>query len=114
MGWIGVDLDGTIAHYQPEDFNPLRVGDPIEGDVLREVRRLIRIRRDVRIFTARANPMGWEDLGIDVADVVKAIQDWTDKHLGKRLPVTYQKDYMMEFLIDDRCREVIFNEGKWR
>ena len=50
-GWIGVDLDGTLAHYDEfrgDDY----VGEPIEPMVER-VKQWLDEGKDVRIFTAR-------------------------------------------------------------
>ena len=40
------------------------------------------------------------------------IQDWTEKHIGHRLPVTCEKDYGMIELWDDRAVRVIHNKGE--
>ena len=51
-GWIGVDLDGTLAHYT-HWVGPLHIGSPIPAMVSRV--KLYRIQgQDIRIFTARA------------------------------------------------------------
>ena len=58
MGWIGVDLDGTLAeHYWPAkgDYDPTRIGDPIPMMVER-VRGWLAEGREVRVFTARGGP----------------------------------------------------------
>lgn len=96
LGWIGVDLDGTLAQY--DVWRGGHVGDPIDGPVLEYVRMLVREGADVRIFTARAACQGSE-----LEEQVTAIQAWTAKHLGKVLPVTCVKDMHMLFMIDDRA-----------
>jgi hypothetical protein len=58
--------------------------------------------------------MGWKDQGVDVADVVRAIERWCETHLGKVLPVVYEKDYHMAVLFDDRAVAVTPNNGHWR
>ena len=42
----------------------------------------------------------------------KAIQDWTEQHLGQRLDVTDVKDSHMTHLYDDRAVPVERNTGK--
>ena len=95
-GWIGVDLDGTLAHYD-EYRGDAHVGEPIEP-MVRQVRRWLREGRDVRLFTARKpHP---------------AIRRWMVEHLGALLPITNVKDPSMQLLIDDRAGVVVRNTGK--
>lgn len=95
-GWIGVDLDGTLAHYDKYRGDD-HVGKPIEGMVKR-VRQWIDEGRDVRLFTARKpHP---------------AIRRWMAEHLGAILPITNTKDYHMQALYDDRAVQVERNTGK--
>lgn len=101
-GWIGVDLDGTIAKYESWK-GPEHVGEPIPLMVER-VREWLARGIDVRIFTARVS----NDPG-DVAR--KAIQRWCELHVGAALPVTCCKDYAMVELWDDRAVQVIPNTG---
>jgi hypothetical protein len=95
-GWIGVDLDGTLAqydHYRGDDH----VGAPIQPMVDR-VRGWLADGHDVRLFTARKpHP---------------AVRRWMREHLGKSLPITNVKDYKMQLLIDDRAIGVQRNTGK--
>jgi hypothetical protein len=52
-GWIGVDLDGTLAYYDPEaDFDPEKVGPPVPKMVAR-VKRWLAEGKTVKILTAR-------------------------------------------------------------
>jgi hypothetical protein len=107
-GWIGVDLDGTLAHYtswQPDGG----VGAPV-SPMVKRVRRWIHEGKDVRIMTARVCP---NDLtGADgAAYQTKIIQAWCLAHLGKALPVTATKDYQMIELWDDRAVQIIPNTG---
>lgn len=100
--WIGVDLDGTLAKYttwKGEDH----IGEPIPLMVNR-VKEWIAAGKDVRIMTARVadDPDG---------KIAKLIQDWTEEHLGKRLPVTNVKDHQMEALWDDKAHRVEKNTG---
>lgn len=98
-GWIGVDLDGTLAHYARN--TGFDIGDPIEP-MAERVRLWIREGRDVRIFTARAS----------VAVLIPEISEWCVKHLGTALPVTNVKDFGMVELWDDRAVQVEMNTGR--
>jgi hypothetical protein len=101
LGWIGVDLDGTLAHYdgwKGED----QIGPPIVPMVNR-VKKWLDEGQDVRIFTART---GNGQKSID------AVQAWCEEHLGKKLPVTATKDFSMTTLYDDRAIQVQKNTGR--
>lgn len=99
-GWIGVDLDGTLAHYDTWR-GPEHIGEPIMPMVER-VRRWLAEGQEVRIMTARAN------LQLSVA----AIQVWTHQMFGQVLEVTQTKDLHMKELWDDRAVQVIPNTGR--
>jgi hypothetical protein len=119
-GWIGVDLDGTLAEYHGFN-NALSIGAPIPKMVER-VKLWLSEGRDVRIFTARvdggsvAKTMGVDlslvDIYADRERITRLIQDWCEEHIGIRLPVTCMKDYGMIELWDDRCVQVIKNTGE--
>ncbi len=108
-GWIGVDLDATLAEYHGW-IDEHHVGEPISPMVER-VRGWLAAGQEVRIFTARVGPslpgMPERDLGA----IAKTIGDWCEKHLGQRLDVTATKDYAMVALYDDRAFHVAPNEG---
>jgi hypothetical protein len=118
-GWIGVDLDGTLAKYD-RWVNTFHIGEPI-GPMLERVKGWLAEGREVRIFTARIDGGGAASkMGVDpeitkyyedVEAITKIVQDWTEKYLGVRLPVTNKKDYGMVELWDDRCVQVIPNTG---
>ncbi len=101
-GWIGVDFDGTLAEYEgwKGDFT---FGRPIPKMVER-VRKWCGEGITVKIFTARA--YGNEP------EIIKAIQDWCEEHIGWRLEVTNVKDYSMIELWDDRAIQVVHNTGE--
>ena len=103
--WIGVDLDGTLAFYDHWG-GETEIGEPIPLMVER-VKKWLKDGIDVRILTARVHP-DWPNL----TQRRKAVEDWCLKHLGKVLPLTYEKDYLMVELWDDRCVQVIPNTGK--
>jgi hypothetical protein len=93
--WIGVDLDGTLAHYDTykgDDF----VGAPIKP-MVNKVKQWLKEGKDVRIFTARKpHP---------------AIRRFSMENFGKVLPITSVKDPGMIALYDDRAVSVKRNKG---
>lgn len=126
--WIGVDLDGTLAHYEGYR-GPEHIGEPVPA--MRErVMRWLAEGREVRIFTARVFPLihvpagpenplhGGVALGcsrdrIDEAwAAAKAIRAWCETNVGQALPVTCVKDYSMIELYDDRAVQVRPNTGE--
>lgn len=117
-GWIGVDLDGTLAYYDGWK-GPTVIGAPIPKMVDRVV-EWMQTGPEVRIMTARVTP-GKDDEGACRA----AIEEWLKKHVYSRLPASFvdapvpfpylkltnEKDTMMLELWDDRCVQVIPNTG---
>lgn len=106
-GWIGVDLDGTLAQYD-EWRGPTHIGPPVHLMVER-VKRWLGQGIDVRIFTARV--YRGAALSPDPS-VVSAIQQWSREHIGCTLTVTNEKDYGMIELWDDRAVQVEANTGR--
>jgi len=98
-GWIGVDLDGTLARYDSW-ISEEHIGDPIPAMAAR-VRQWLSEGREVRIFTAR----------VSNGRPAHFIQDWTETHFGVRLHVTNVKDFAMVELWDDRAVQIIPNTG---
>lgn len=122
-GWVGVDLDGTLAHYDGW-VSSSHVGEPVPA-MLQRVKLWLAAGEEVRIFTARIHPidgcvMPGEMLMFqpatprdrDAVLALRAIQDWCLAWLGVVLPVTNVKDYGMKELYDDRCVQVELNTGK--
>ena len=113
-GWIGVDLDGTLARYS--GWNGGAIGEPVPA-MLRRVEDWLAMGREVRIFTARVAATGKRKASGEIdsqefADAQRqAIQAWTHKHLGVRLQVTAVKDFACVELWDDRAVGVKLNEG---
>ncbi|MGD8869008.1 MAG: hypothetical protein PVI01_15370 [Gemmatimonadales bacterium] len=110
MGWIGVDLDGTLAHYESGDGIDA-IGEPIEP-MVRRVKRWLKEGREVRIVTARVampHQRGRQE---------ELIEAWCRKVFDRTLPVTHCKDYGMVELWDDRAVQVRMNTGEpveiWR
>lgn len=103
-GWIGVDLDGTLAQQIPH-HGETQIGEPVPRMVKR-VQAWLLAGREVRIFTARvATPENKET-------VVRAIENWCILHIGTRLRVTCKKDRNCIELWDDIAVQVIPNTGK--
>ncbi len=99
-GWIGVDLDGTLAHH--DSFVGWDViGEPIPSMMAR-VREWVDKRQRVKIFTARASTT------VGVAHVRK----WLIKHGLGDLETTNAKDMDMIAMWDDRAITVERNTGK--
>jgi hypothetical protein len=102
-GWIGVDLDGTLAHY--DGWKGIEhIGEPIAPMVAR-VKQWLAEGVDVRIFTARI-------AGRDALTVENIINRWLLKHVGQMLPVTNIKTMSMIELWDDRAVCVERNTGR--
>ncbi len=98
-GWIGVDLDGTLAYYGgwkgADD-----IGEPIPA-MLERVKRWISCGKEVKIFTARAS----------VRSQILPIKLWLERHGLGDLEITNVKDFGMIELWDDRCIQVVTNTG---
>jgi len=126
-GWIAVDFDGTLAHYEKwtkwNEFGP-----PIPRMVER-VRVWLAEGMDVRVFTARIGLPLWmgrvpkpsrvrrntcrlSGESFSDAEMMAAIQDWTLEHCGACLPVQCYKDFHMIELWDDRAVQVVPNTGR--
>lgn len=103
-GWIGVDLDGTLAFYDGW-VGPAHIGAPVTT-MLKRVRQWIEQGIEVRIVTARVSP-GKEDS----QECRTAIEKWVAKHIGSELEITHEKDHLMQELWDDRCVQVVPNTG---
>jgi hypothetical protein len=103
-GWIGVDLDGTLAYYREGQY-PL-IGEPI-APMLSQVKQWVERGEDVRIFTARMSQQTKSENNVQRM----MIENWCQLHIGKVLPVTNVKDFGMAQLWDDRAVRIIFNTG---
>ena len=105
-GWVGVDLDGTLAEYhgwQGEEH----IGPAIDPMVLR-VRDLLYRGIEVRVVTARVDHLHTRQ---EILDATKRIQIWCFENIGMSLPVTASKDRQMSVLFDDRAVRVVSNIG---
>jgi hypothetical protein len=106
-GWIGVDLDGTLAKYTGWQ-GVEHIGEPIMPMVER-VKKWVKDGVEVRIFTARVtvNPNRPRDVEL----TKKVIEAWCKEHIGTVLPVTNVKDFGLVELWDDRAVRVVANAG---
>jgi hypothetical protein len=117
-GWIGVDLDGTLAFYD-HWRGPHHIGQPIPA-MLARVKQWISQGIEVRIFTARvesgtaAISMGRPatDHCANIEEIEAHIRKWCREHVGCELSITCKKDFGMIELWDDRCVQVIPNTGR--
>lgn len=114
-GWIGVDLDGTLAVY--DHWRGLtHIGEPIMP-MLRRVTAWLAEGQEVRIFTARVSVVQSDRPTYATAveeahHALRAIQSWCLEHIGVTLEVTCQKDFNMIELWDDRAVQVERNTGR--
>lgn len=100
-GWIGVDLDGTLAEYH--GWAEGKIGKPIPA-MVRRVRKWMDSGQEVRLFTARAAHLTKADR--------ENIDGWCETHVGYVLPITCCKDFEMIELWDDRAVQVVPNTGR--
>lgn len=100
-GWIGFDLDGTLASHLHSQGNT--IGDPVPA-ILELLKGYVNAGVEVRIVTARANP-------IPYGAQTELIEKWLIEHLGYLIPITDRKDYRMLLLYDDRAVGVEENTG---
>lgn len=103
QGWIGVDLDGTLAYYD-HWRGPTHIGKPL-APMVKRVKMWLEKGREVRIFTAR---LGKRSQRIQAR---RAIRTWCMEQFGQPLVVTNEKDMAMVELWDDRAIQVVKNTG---
>ena len=99
-GWIGVDLDGTLARYDGWR-GPGHIGHPIP-EMMARVKKWLSEGRTVKIFTARCS----------VPEQLAPVKRWLADHGIGNLEVTNTKDHRMMELWDDRAVRVGINTGK--
>lgn len=93
MGWIGVDLDGTLAQYNAGQG--AAIGKPLTPMVKR-VKAWCKAQKEVRIFTARAETLKGK----------RAVENWLKENGLPALAVTNIKDSKMMELWDDKAIRV--------
>ncbi len=100
VGWIGVDLDGTLAQY--DHWRGIEhIGEPVPA-MLQRVKHWIAIGVTVKIFTARMSE----------PEARPYIETWLATYGLLDLEVTNVKDFAMIELWDDRAVQVIPNTGR--
>src|SRR6185437_7719195 len=109
-GWIGVDLDGTLAKYDTWR-GELNIGEPIPAMVAR-VKDWLQNGMTVKIVTARVSTGSGDRANSTIDQIRGAIADWTERHIGSRLETVCCKDFAMIELWDDRAVQVVSNSGQ--
>jgi hypothetical protein len=100
-GWIGVDLDATVALYDGWKGKE-HIGEPIPF-MIERIKEKMDQGYEIRIFTARASQ----------EDQIPFVEAWCEKHIGKKLVVTCCKDFACEEIWDDRAKQVVPNSGRF-
>uniref|UniRef100_A0A6M3L2E4 Polynucleotide kinase n=1 Tax=viral metagenome TaxID=1070528 RepID=A0A6M3L2E4_9ZZZZ len=100
-GWIGIDLDGTLAEY--DTWRGIEhIGNPVIP-MVNTVKLWLDHGYRVKIFTARAV---YGQSAIDI------IHQWCEQNSLPALEVTNIKDFAMIELWDDRCFRIETNTGR--
>lgn len=113
IGWIGVDLDGTLAL---TCSNTREIGAPV-APMLSRVHDWLDQGIEVRIVTARVGASGVTLRDGTVDDQCNAerqralVGAWCVEHVGQSLPITASKDIRMLELWDDRAVQVEKDKG---
>ena len=122
-GWIGFDLDGTLAEYYGWKGID-HIGKPVKP-MVELIKKFYAQGRRVKIMTARIAPHRLEDGSVGEAYITvpegkkgspreyahQYIQDWCHIYLGFVPEIVYQKDHLMLELYDDRVKQVEPNTG---
>lgn len=98
MGWIGVDLDGTLAQYNAGQGSA--IGKPL-APMVKQVKAWCKDKKEVRIFTARAETFSGK----------RDVERWLKDNGLPALTVTNIKDSKMMELWDDKAIRVNKNVG---
>lgn len=99
---IAVDLDGTLAQYERGTYRAGIIGAPIPP-MVEAVQKALRAGDQVTIFTARAKTPA----------EVRAVEAWSEKYIGRKLPVTNVKSPDFSEFWDDRAKEIESNTGRF-
>lgn len=105
--WIGVDFDGTLAEHPKGEFKKKDL-KPIAPMVSR-VKRWMKDGKDVHILTARVSPESFSKK--KVKKQRKVIRKWCKKHLGRKLPVTSEKNQALSAIYDNIAYHVVKDKG---
>lgn len=99
-GWLGIDLDGTLAYYNGWK-GPDNIGEPIPK-MMERVKKWKAAGIRLKIFTARAS----------IPSQIPPVKKWLEKHGLGDLEITNKKDFQMIEIWDDNCVQVIKNTGE--
>ena len=106
-GWVGVDLDGTLAAYDGW-VSESHIGPPVPA-IVSKIKLVLELGYKVKIFTARvAHPHPPQ-----AQAVREAIAIWLIAAGLPVLEIVCCKDFTMIELWDDRCVAVQPNTGKF-
>lgn len=109
--WIGFDFDGTIAHTVKGKFKPEHIGEPIPKMIFL-LKQYINDGKEVKIFSARVSTNG------TIPSIYNALlsrfymNKWCIKHIGRKIDIVCQKDFLMVKLYDDLAIRVIKDTGE--
>ena len=103
--WDGFDLDAVLAWYD-KWRGVENIGKPVPK-MIERIRRLHDEGTPVKIITARVSPKNGED----EKKARAFITAWCVKNLGFVPEITHEKDSLMRWMYDDRCKQVIPNTG---
>ena len=106
-GWIGVDLDGTLAEYN-DASGGFSIGRPVSA-MIKRVKNWLAAGVDVRIMTARVSSKVPRNILLRQRAL---IDEFCEANFGRKLPMTAEKDYSMIELWDDRVFKVEKNTGR--
>lgn len=107
-GWIGFDLDGTLAVY--DEWEGIdHIGEPVKP-MVDLIKKLHDEGKIVKILTARVAPRENPEL-LGGCDAKFFITRWCERNLGFVPEITHEKDHLMLELYDDRVKQVIPNKG---
>ena len=99
QGWIGVDLDGTLAYFEGwQGFD--HIGKPVPAIKARVIEWIAQGYR-VKIFTARAS----------VPEGIEPIRQWLVENGMPELEITASKDFHLIEIWDDRAIQIVRNTG---
>ena len=106
-GWIGVDLDGTLAEYH-DWSGGFSIGRPVPA-MIERVKNWLAAGAEVKIMTARVSSKVPKNILTRQQALIKSFCLW---QFGRELEATAEKDYAMIELWDDRVHKVEKNTGR--
>lgn len=113
---IGLDFDGTAAlDESPKGQFDGSLGEP-HPEMVKRVKKALRIGWRVTIFTARVEKLFTEPPNNDgewteAMEQERLIEEWTERHYGRRLSVTAVKLRSFSEIWDDKTTRVEKNTG---